>query len=401
MLAKYNELKEKLLRWSHLYYDENIIEVEDQVYDATLRELIAIEAEHPELITADSPSQLVGSRPAKSSGLKKAAHQVPMISLDNAFGEDEIRAWEERINRIIGEETFREYIFELKIDGLSVAVDYKDGKVINAASRGDGKLGELVTNNVLTIENLPKTIDSKDPLSVRGEVFINKSDFEKINEEQKKTGGMLYANPRNTASGSLRHLDPSIPKKRKLDVLIYGTFNFNAIKPLESREEAGKTEVLEEAVEHKFPTHLENLEYLSQLGFKVNTKNNKLCKNIDEVIKLYYYWIEKKDSLDYAIDGAVVKVNQLALHKELGSTAKSPRWAIALKFPAEEVETQIESISMEVGRTGAITPVANLTAVQIAGTTVKRASMHNFDQVAKLDARVGDFVTIRDRKSVV
>ncbi len=422
---KVNELKKKLLRWNHLYYAENKSEVEDEVYDACLRELIELEEAYPDLLTSDSPSQQVGGglfasadkelqdeaaqlgiKLEKADELKKLHHQVPMISLANAFGEDEIRAWEERINRIIGEETYREYIFELKIDGLSFSVDYENGKLVRSATRGNGRVGEEVTNNVMTIKTLPKEIELKEPFSVRGEVFISKKDFQRINKAQEAKGGMLYANPRNTASGSLRQLDPNITAERHLDAFIYSAFDFNTLVPADGDFK----DLTEDAFDmHKnFKTHHESLEFLEKLGFKTNKKENKLCKTIDEVIELYQNWqvedvngSRKKDTLGYAVDGAVVKVNQISLQKELGSTSKSPRWALALKFAAEEVETQIESISLDVGRTGAITPVANLTPVQIAGTTVKRASLHNFDQVERLGARVGDFVKVRKAGEII
>lgn len=380
-----------------------------------MRELIDLETQYPELMSPDSPSQQVGAaaqlglKLEKADELKKVHHKVPMISLANAFGDDEIRAWEERINRIIGEETFREYIFELKIDGLSFGLDYENGKLLRAGTRGNGRIGEEVTNNVMTIKTLPKQIKSTGALSVRGEVFISKDDFAKINQAQEKKGGMLYANPRNTASGSLRQLDPKITAERHLDAFLYGAFDFNTL--VLADDLAGDPEDLTDlsyGTNSKFKTHSEYLDYLKDLGFKTNHAENTVCKTIDEVIDLYKQWqekdskgIAKKDKLQYVVDGAVVKVNQLALQKELGSTSKSPRWALALKFAAEEVETQIESIDFDVGRMGTITPVANLTPVQIAGTTVKRASLHNFDQVAKLDARVGDFVIIRKAGEII
>lgn len=387
--SKHVELCEKLNKWNEEYYVKDAPSVDDAVYDAHMKELIELETEHPELITPDSPSQRAGTS-TESTAFTKVEHSVPMISLANAFGEDEIREWEERINRIIGEETAREYVFELKIDGLSIAIDYKDGKLLKASTRGNGKIGEDVTDNIRTIKTLPQNIAHKDPISVRGEVFIGKEDFNKINKEQEASGAQTYANPRNTASGSLRQLDPEVTKKRRLDAFLYNLFPHNALD-----QESIKESSLE------FKTHSQSLDLLADFGFKTNKENNIICKNIDEVCKLYQKWIEKRDALGYEIDGAVVKVNQLDLQKTLGSTAKSPRWAIALKFPAEVSETLLESVEFEVGRLGTITPVANLSPVQLAGTTVKRATLHNFDQIERLGVMIGDTVSVRKAGEII
>ena len=374
-IEKHKELTAKLNQWNKNYYIEDAPVVEDAVYDAHMQELLAIEQEHPEFVTKDSPSQKAGTS-VSSTKFSKVEHALPMASLSNAFGSEEIREWETRINRIIGEETFREYVFELKIDGLSISIEYKNGDLIRAATRGDGKTGEDVTENIRTIKTLPHKIDHKEDITVRGEVFINKSDFLKINAAQEAAGEKTYANPRNTASGSLRQLDAQVAASRRLDAFLYNLLP------------EGKT-------------HQESLESLAKFGFKTNKENNVTCKNIDEVIALYDKWQELKNSLGYEIDGAVVKVNQTDLQKTLGSTAKSPRWAIALKFTAEIAETQIESVVHEVGRLGTITPVANLSPVQLAGTTVKRATLHNFDQIERLGVRVGDFVQVRKAGEII
>lgn len=384
----YDELVEKLIAWNKAYYEDDNPDVDDALYDAQIKELERIEKENPELIRKDSPTQYAGSQEL-SNKFSKVKHSLPMISLANAFGEDEIREWETRINRIIGEDAFREYMFELKIDGLSIAIDYKDGKLVKACTRGNGKIGEDVTENVRTIKTLPQEISHKGPISIRGEVFINKSDFEKINQEQEKTGSTLYANPRNTAAGSLRQLDPKVTATRKLDAFFYSLFSFNALD----------ADIKDE--KYDYDTHFESLELLKDYGFKTNKENNILCKNIDEVIALYKKFEELRNTFDYDIDGAVVKVNQLDLQRTLGSTAKSPRWAIALKFAAEIAETQIESVSMELGRLGTITPTANLTAVKLAGTTVKRATLHNFDQIERLGVRTGDWVKVRKAGEII
>ena len=388
--AKYNQVLEKLLDWNKAYYLNSAPVVDDAVYDAHMDELLGLEAEYPELISPLSPSQYAGSS-VSSSKFTKVKHLIPMISLANAFGEQDILDWEDRINRIIGAETAREYVFEPKIDGLSIAIDFLDGKLHKAVTRGDGKVGEDVTENVKTIKTLPKTIEHKGPISIRGEVFINKKDFIAINQEQENQGHQIYANPRNTASGSLRQLDPEITASRKLDAFFYALFNQNG---LENGSSAQSSDL-------EFSNHSEALQLLDRLGFKTNKTNNHTCKNIQEVINLYNEWIHKRHDLDYEIDGAVVKINQIDLQTTLGSTAKSPRWAIALKFPAEIAETILESVELEVGRLGTITPVANLSPVKLAGTTVKRASLHNFDQIERLSVEIGDFINVRKAGEII
>lgn len=395
---KYQDLITKLQAWNDAYYLNDAPEVDDAVYDAHMQELLAIEKKHPELISSESPSQYAGAN-VTNTKFSKVEHLIPMISLANAFGEKDIRDWEERINRIIGAETPREYVFELKIDGLSIAIDYSDGTLVKAATRGDGKMGEDVTANVRTIKTLPQTIKHKDDISIRGEVFISKTDFYSINAEQVKAGKQTYANPRNTAAGSLRQLDPKVTAARKLDAIFYSLFMENA---LNSNKE-GQLLLLEtpNSDELSFTTHYESLLKLKEMGFKTNSQFNTLCKSIEEVIELYKIWEQKKDTLDFQIDGAVVKINQIALQNTLGSTAKTPRWAIALKFTAEVAETQVESISYEVGRLGTITPVANLSPVQLSGSTVKRATLHNFDQIERLGVRVGDWVQVRKAGEII
>lgn len=393
---KYSELQSKLKYWSHKYYIENISEVEDSVYDAHIEELKALEAEHPSLIEADSITQIIGSGVYQTS-FTKTYHLEKMMSLDNAFGEEDIRDWETKINRIIGEETLREYVFELKIDGLSIAIDYKNGRLYRGATRGNGKVGEDVTANLMTIQSLPKEIPNKlleqKDFSIRGEVYLPKEDFKKINAEREKEGLDLYANPRNTASGALRQLDPKVTASRNLDAIFYNYFPYNNLGYAEREQIKSSSASIDK--------HFSSLEYLEKLGLHTNKEHNYLCKNIDEVINLYQEWQEKKDSLDFEIDGAVVKVNQLDLQKTLGQTSKAPRWAIALKFSAEEALTRVLSVDMEVGRTGAITPVANLEPVLLAGTTVKRATIHNFDQVDRLGVKVGDFVLVRKAGEII
>ncbi|MBU6197076.1 MAG: NAD-dependent DNA ligase LigA [Cyanobacteria bacterium REEB446] len=391
---RYQDLQIKLKHWSHQYYIENNSEVADAVYDAHLQELIALELAYPDLVEADSITQTVGTGVYKTS-FNKTAHAIPMMSLANAFGEQDIRAWEERINRIIGAETPRTYVFELKIDGLSISIDYKNGRLYRAATRGDGRIGEDVTPNIFTIKSLPKDVQGLGDCTVRGEVYLPKAEFIKVNEARANQGLDLYANPRNTASGALRQLDPKITAERNLDLICYG---------LHLAEDTG-AEVSDNSTadsdDNKVLTHWHALKQLEDWGFHVNKDANHLCTSIEEVISLYHEWQEKKDSLDLEIDGAVVKINETHLQKTLGVTSKFPRWAMALKFTAEEAVTKVISVDYEVGRTGIITPVANLEPVLLAGTTVKRATLHNFDQIARLGVGLGDKVSVRKAGEII
>ena len=391
--AKYQDLQIKLKHWSHQYYIENNSEVADAVYDAHLQELIALEAAYPDLVEADSITQTVGTGVYKTS-FNKIAHAIPMMSLANAFGEQDIRAWEERINRIIGAETVRTYVFELKVDGLSITIDYKNGSLYRAATRGDGRVGEDVTPNIFTIKSLPKDVQGLGDCTVRGEVYLPKAEFIKVNEARANQGLDLYANPRNTASGALRQLDPKITAERNLDIICYGLHL--------AKDTGGElSEDYTADSDDKVFTHWHALKQLENCGFHVNKDANHLCTSIEEVISLYHEWQEKKDSLDLEIDGAVVKINETHLQKTLGVTSKFPRWAMALKFTAEEAITKVISVDYEVGRTGIITPVANLEPVLLAGTTVKRATLHNFDQIARLGVGLGDKVSVRKAGEII
>lgn len=392
--AKYQDLQIKLKHWSHQYYIENNSEVADAVYDAHLQELIALELAYPDLVEADSITQTVGTGVYKTS-FNKTTHAIPMMSLANAFGEQDIRAWEERINRIIGAETPRTYVFELKIDGLSISIDYKNGRLYRAATRGDGKIGEDVTPNIFTIKSLPKDVQGLGDCTVRGEVYLPKAEFIKVNEARANQGLDLYANPRNTASGALRQLDPKITAERNLDVICYG---LHLAKDTGAEVSDNSTA---DSDDNKVLTHWHALKQLEDWGFHVNKDANHLCTSIEEVISLYHEWQEKKDSLDLEIDGAVVKINETHLQKTLGVTSKFPRWAMALKFTAEEAVTKVVSVDYEVGRTGIITPVANLEPVLLAGTTVKRATLHNFDQIARLGVGLGDKVSVRKAGEII
>ena len=377
---KLGKLKEKLHRWNYAYYVLDNPEVDDAVYDAGMRELIQIEKEHPELLTPDSPSQRIGTEPV--SEFKKVTHKTPLYSLDNAVDFNELEGWQEKMFRILGvEDKLIDYVCEMKIDGLAIALTCQDGTLTLGATRGDGDTGEDITNNIRTIKSVPLVASKKVKglLEVRGEVFMPVKSFEKLNKEQKEKEEKVFANPRNAASGSIRQYDSKITASRDLDMFVYAAIWDAKTKP---------------------KTHWESLQMLKELGFKVN-KTSKLCHGLEEVKSFCNRWYEKNHELSYAIDGVVVKVNDLSLQEDLGFTAKSPRWAIAYKYPPEEAKTKILSITCDVGRTGTLTPVANLEPVLLAGTTVKRASLHNQDIIDKLDVRVGDIVTVRKAGEII
>ena len=378
---KVKNLRKKLHHWNYTYYVLDNPEVDDAVYDASMKELIEIERKHPELLSPDSPSQRIGSEPV--SDFKKVTHQTPLYSLDNAIDFKELEEWQEKIFRILGEKSKINYVCEMKIDGLAVALTYKDGVLTLGATRGDGDIGEDITKNIRTIRSIPLILNEsiKGTLEVRGEVFMPIESFEKLNKEQKEKDEKIFANPRNAASGSVRQYDSKITASRDLDMFTYS----GVWEPIEGK---------------KTTTHWDSLQRLKDLGFKVN-KTSKLCHSLEEVKDFCNSWQEKKHKLSYAIDGVVVKVNDLALHEELGFTAKSPRWAIAYKYPPEEAKTKLLSITCDVGRTGALTPVANLEPVLLAGSRVKRASLHNQDIIDKLDIRVGDIVTVRKAGEII
>jgi DNA ligase (NAD+) len=390
---KINELRSKLHKWNHAYYILDNPDVDDAVYDAAMRELIEIEKEYPELITLNSPSQRVGTEPV--SDFKKVIHRTPLYSLDNAFGNEELDDWEEKIFRVLGLELGKdelEYVCEMKIDGLAMAITYEDGILTLGATRGDGDVGEDITNNIKTIKSVPliSNKEIKGVLEVRGEAFMPVKSFEKLNKRSKDapTGRLndkdekIFANPRNAAAGSLRQYDSKITANRDLDLFIYAGV-WDGVKDIRNPK-----------------SHWESLGLLKDFGFKVN-KTSRLCKNLNEVKEFCKTWNEKRTSLSYAVDGVVIKVNDLRIQEELGFTAKSPRWAIAYKYPPEEAKTKVLSIICEVGRTGALTPVANLEAVIVSGSTVKRATLHNQDIIDKLDVREGDIVTLRKAGEVI
>jgi DNA ligase (NAD+) len=380
-LSKIEKLRDEIRRHDELYYVGNAPEISDREYDELMETLQKLEAEHPELITPDSPTQRVGGRPAE--GFPEVVHTRPMMSLDNSYNIDELRAFDDRCRRL-AEGRKLEYVAELKIDGLSLSLQYEEGLLVRGVTRGDGRIGEDVTQNARTIRSVPlrlksqaKRIDSI--LEVRGEVFIPRDVFERTNAEREEAGEPRFMNPRNAAAGAIRQLDSRLVARRKLDMFAYDLL-VGGRKP--------------------FPTHWEALDWLDAAGFRVNPHRKK-CETIDEVIDFANEKEALRDELGYEIDGLVVKVNSTALQDEFGATSKAPRWAIAYKYPARQASTQVRDIFVSVGRTGAITPVALLEPVFLAGTTVSRATLHNEDEIRRLDVKIGDWVMIEKSGEII
>ena len=371
-----SELNELLGTYGHAYYVLDKPVVPDAVYDQLLNELIQLETLYPDLIFPDSPTQRVGGTPI--SNFEKVTHDRPMLSLSNVFGEDDLREFDKRVRNGAGETI--EYVCELKIDGLAVSLIYENGKFVRGATRGDGRVGEDITVNLRTIRSIPLKLKESVSLEVRGEVFMPKGSFHKLNEQRTEKGEEIFANPRNAAAGSLRQLDPKIAANRNLDVFIYGIGG--------------------DAESYGLEEHDESLAYLNGLGFKTNGER-KVCRSVEEVLQYIETWTEKRNKLAYEIDGIVIKVNKFLQQQELGFTAKSPKWATAYKFPAEEVMTTLRDIELSVGRTGAVTPTAILDPVSVAGTTVQRASLHNEDLIREKDIRIGDKVIIRKAGDII
>jgi DNA ligase (NAD+) len=369
-------LRARIEYHEHLYYVLDRPEVSDAEYDALVRELSALEAAHPELITPDSPTQRVGGKPR--DGFVKVDHSSPMLSLDNALNEGELRDFDRRVRDILGAEEFA-YMAELKLDGLSMAAHFAEGRFARAITRGDGQTGEDVTENARTIRSLPLRVKASEPFEVRGEVIMTRHGFERLNEQREQEGLALYANPRNSAAGSLRVLDPAITAARQLEFMAY--YYLVAGQP-------------------GLDSHHASLEYLVQLGFKVNS-HRRLCKNVDELFAFCQEMEAQRDSLPYEIDGVVAKVDSVAQQRKLGFTSKAPRWAIAYKYSARDAETVVEDILVQVGRTGALTPVAALRPVAVGGVTVSRATLHNEDEIARLGLKIGDMVRVERSGDVI
>jgi DNA ligase (NAD+) len=376
IIQKINHLREIINQHNHNYYVLDNPAVSDQEFDKLLKDLELLEAEHPEFFDANSPTQRVGGQITKEFNTVK--HQNRMYSLDNSYSKEDVIDWESRVKKGLGNEDV-EFYCELKYDGASINLTYENGKLLSAVTRGDGFQGDDVTTNIKTIKSIPLTLKHTlvERFEMRGEIILPLIGFKKMNDEREELGMELYSNPRNTASGSLKLQDSAEVAKRPLDCLLY--------------QMVGNI---------PYDTHAIALQQARKAGFKVPTQG-KVCKNIDEVLDFINHWDTARHQLAFETDGVVIKVNNLVQQQELGYTAKSPRWAIAYKFKAEQAITELLSIDYQVGRTGAITPVANLKPVQLAGTIVKRASVHNADQIAKLDLRIGDFVQVEKGGEII
>jgi DNA ligase (NAD+) len=371
-------VREQLERANHHYYVLDNPEISDYEWDQMFRELVDLEAAHPELHSQDSPTQRIGGAPVDA--FKKVRHRIPMLSLGNAFDADELRAWHKRVISRVGEKV--EYVTELKIDGLAMSLTYRDGRLAIGATRGDGTIGEDVTSNVRTIMDVPMRLrlgvgGVPPEIEVRGEIYMSNSAFAELNRRQEEEGKSLFQNPRNTAAGSIRQLDPRLTKQRKLQTFIYGMDPTGSAK-----------------------THAEVMERLQELGFRVNL-NMAVHQGIESVLGYIEKWRDERHQLDYGTDGVVIKVNDLGQQQELGFISREPRWAIAFKYPPEEAQTLLRDIAVNVGRTGAVTPFAVLEPVFVAGSTLSLATLHNEDDIARKDVRVGDTVIVRKAGDVI
>jgi DNA ligase (NAD+) len=381
---KIEALREKIRHHEYLYYVVDDPEISDLEFDKLMQQLKDLEAQHPELIRADSPTQRVGGKPRE--GFVKVPHSSPMLSLDNTYSEEELRDWERRVHELSGRKDV-DYVCELKLDGMSLALIYEEGKLVRGITRGDGSVGEDVTLNVRTVRSVPLSIPKEKlkkagipaDFEVRGELLMPTESFKKINEERERNGLPTFANPRNFTAGTVRQLDSNITAARRLDYFPYILL------------QNGRT---------YFDRHSKTLEALHASGFKVNP-NHKLVRSMDEVWAFIQQWEEKRDSLPYEIDGIVIKVDRTSLQDELGFTGKAPRWAIAYKYAARGAVTKLENVRWQVGRTGKLTPVAELTPVAIGGTTVRNATLHNMDEIERLGVKIGDWVRVERGGDVI
>jgi DNA ligase (NAD+) len=407
--TRIEKLRREIDKFRYEYHVLDKPEVSDEIYDSLMRELRQLEEKHPNLKSPDSPSQRIGGKPLAK--FEKVQHKHRQWSLDDAFSFEEVKKWEEKVARALDKNkssaflppmlrrgssklSFKlEYCAEIKIDGLKIILTYKKGVLIQAATRGDGMIGENVIEQVKTIQSVPLKLNEPIDITVVGEAWMKKSDLEKTNKAREKESLPPFANSRNAAAGSIRQLDPKITAKRKLDSYIYD------IEEIKLKTQNSKRKTTTQNL--KLPeSQVEELQILQNLGFKVN-KNYKLCRNLDEIEKFYKSWEQKRSKQEYGIDGIVIKINSNELQKELGYTGKAPRWAIAYKFTPEKVTTIVEDIKVQVGRTGALTPVAHLRSAKVAGSTVSRATLHNEDEIKRLDVRIGDTVVIQKAGDVI
>src|SRR3989344_265619 len=369
------KLREAISKHSYLYHTLDKSEITDEAYDALVRELLEIEEKYPDLKTADSPTEGVGDKPLKE--FEKVEHSVPQWSFNNAFNEDDLRAFDQRVKKLLGNSPT--YTAELKIDGLNVVLTYEKGELVLGATRGDGRVGENVTQNIRTIESIPQKLSEKVSLIVEGEIYMKKSVFDKLNKLRKKRGEELFANPRNVSAGSVRQLDPRVTRERELSNFAYDIARIEGVTPKTQEEE---------------------LTLLKKLGFQVNPHYKKLG-SIEEAVKYWKYWGKSREKEGYLIDGVVLKVNEIDFQKMLGYTGKAPRFGIAFKFEAEQATTVLEDIILQIGRTGVYTPVAILKPVLVAGSNVSRATLHNEDEIKRKDIRIGDTVVIQKAGDVI
>ena len=376
------ELCRQINHHDYLYYVKAQPEISDYEYDMLMKRLEQLEQEYPDLIPADSPTRRVSGEPTKEFPVVR--HRKPMQSLSNTYNEEEIRDFDRRVRGLLRPDEKYEYVCELKIDGVAMSLIYRDGRLVQAATRGDGEQGDEVTNNVKTIRSIPLRLETDNPrllnIEVRGEIYYNRHDLDSLNEERLTNGEQPFANPRNAAAGSLKLQDSRIVARRPLKMFCYWIDSLEGAPP--------------------FETHLEGMQALEALHLPVNP-HFRLCENVDEVIAYWNEWYQKRDTLPYDIDGVVAKINRLEQQERLGSTAKSPRWAIAFKFKAEQAETRLQDIVWQVGRTGVVTPVAVLEPVQLAGTTVSRATLHNVDELERLDVRINDLVILEKGGDII
>jgi len=383
---KIKQLRDTIRYHDQKYYVENNPEITDYEYDQLLKELQHLEKLHPELITPDSPTQRVSGEPLTQ--FPTIEHRVPMLSIDNTYSDDELREFDQRIKRMAEIDAYQdiEYVVELKIDGVAITLWYENGLFARGATRGDGFKGDDVSANLKTIRQIPLILEPSDKkhkipplIEIRGEIYLPNKEFQRLNEEREEEGEPQFANPRNAAAGSLKLLDPRITAQRRLRLFAYAI---------------GYSEGLE------LKTHIQCLEFIRGFGLPVNP-HTQLCKNIEEVIRYCNEWDKRRGELDYMVDGMVIKVNSLDLHDQLGATSKAPRWVISFKFQPEQAVTKIEEIVVQVGKTGTLTPVANLTPVLLAGTTVSRATLHNFDEIRRKDIREGDHVILQKAGEII
>ncbi|MBN1692325.1 MAG: NAD-dependent DNA ligase LigA [Dehalococcoidales bacterium] len=379
MKQKIEDLRAEINRHNYLYHVQDNPEISDAEYDRLMRELKVLEEKYPQFLTPDSPTQRVGAAPLEAFGVVE--HPLPLLSLGNAFSDDELMAWYKRTLKLVGERPF-DFVGEYKIDGLAVALTYVDGQLTTGATRGDGLRGENITQNLRTIRSIPLSVPKDAPprFELRGEVYLSKKGFQKLNRERGEEGLSLFANPRNAAAGSVRQLDSRITARRPLDIYIY-MLGYAEGRPVP-------------------PTHWETMEWLKTLGFKINPKNRQL-DSIEKVIEYYRELEKERESLPYEADGIVVKINQLNLHEELGDIGREPRWAIAYKFPATQATTKLNDIGINVGRTGTLNPYAILEPVAVGGVTIKNAALHNEDDIRRKDIRIGDTVIIQRAGEVI